>query len=98
MGQVRNFLSRGGIFKFEEIRKERRESVVENNMDSNLDIMKRRKSSIRIDLTKTDENGKKGKGSDNEMLRKIRQRVDFDENSIALSVNQKKQFGIVEEE
>ena len=86
------------MFKFEEIRKERRESVVENKMDSNLDIMKRRKSSVKLDLIKNDENGKKVKASDNEMLRKIRQRVDFDENSIALSTNQKKQFGIVEEE
>ena len=98
MGQVRNFLSRGGMFKFEEIRKERRESVVENKMDSNLDIMKRRKSSVKIDLMKNDDNIKKVKGNDNEKLRKIRQMVEFDENSIALSSNQKKVFGIVEEE
>ena len=98
LGQVRNFLSRGGMFKFEEIRKERRESVVENKMDSNLDIMKRRKSSVKIDLMKNDDNIKKVKGNDNEKLRKIRQMVEFDENSIALSSNQKKVFGIVEEE
>ena len=98
MGQVRNFLGRGGMFKFEEIRKERRESVVENKMDSNLDIMKRRKSSVKIDLMKNDDNIKKVKGNDNEKLRKIRQMVEFDENSIALSSNQKKVFGIVEEE
>merc|ERR1719367_586682 len=47
------------MFKFEEIRKERRESVVENKMDSNLDIMKRRKSSVKIDLMKNDDNIKK---------------------------------------
>ena len=86
------------MFKFEEIRKERRESVVENKMDSNLDIMKRRKSSVKIDLMKNDDNIKKVKGNDNEKLRKIRQMVEFDENSIALSTNQKKVFGIVEEE
>ena len=86
------------MFKFEEIRKERRESVVENKMDSNLDIMKRRKSSVKIDLMKNDDNIKKVKGNDNEKLRKIRQMVEFDENSIALSSNQKKVFGIVEEE
>ena len=86
------------MFKFEEIRKERRESVVENKMDSNLDIMKRRKSSVKIDLMQNDDNIKKVKGNDNEKLRKIRQMVEFDENSIALSSNQKKVFGIVEEE
>ena len=67
-------------------------------MDSNLDIMKRRKSSVKIDLMKNDDNIKKVKGNDNEKLRKIRQMVEFDENSIALSSNQKKVFGIVAEE
>ena len=61
----------------------------------NVDIFsKRRKSSIKIDSFKS-EDQKKSK-NEKDKIRKIRQMVDFDENSLALSTHQKNINGIIE--
>ena len=98
--QVRNFLGKTDKTKFEEIHVERRNSSVHDN----LDIMKRRRSSIKIDFTgkggncKPDEMSKKIIKHDGDKIRKIRQLVNFDENSLALSATQKNMYGIIDEE
>ena len=89
--EVRNFLGRGGNLKFEEIHKERKKSVVDDNVDI---FSKRRRSSVKIDTKLEDQ--KKTK-SETDKIRKIRQMVDFDENSLSLSTHQKNMYGIVEE-
>ena len=78
--------------KFEEIHQERKESVVDDNVNI---FSKRRRSSVKIETLKL-EDPKKTK-NDNDKIRKIRQMVDFDENSMALSTHQKNMYGIVEE-
>ena len=88
---MKNFLGRGGNLKFEEIHKERMKSVVDDNVDI---FSKRRRSSVKID-TKLEDH-KKTK-SETDKIRKIRQMVDFDENSLSLSTHQKNMYGIVEE-
>ena len=92
MYQVKTFLGRAGNLKFEEIHQERKESVVDDNVDI---FSKRRRSSTKTDTLKIEEL-KKTK-NENEKIRKIRQMVDFDENSLALSTHQKNMYGIVEE-
>ena len=78
--------------KFEEIHQERKKSVVDDNVDI---FSKRRRSSVKIETSKV-EDLKKTK-AENDKIRKIRQMVDFDENSLALSTHQKNMYGIVEE-
>ena len=78
--------------KFEEIHQERKKSVVDDNVDI---FSKRRRSSVKIETSKV-EDLKKTK-AENDKIRKIRQMVDFDENSMALSTHQKNMYGIVEE-
>ena len=77
---------------------ERRKSTVDDNMD----IFKRRRSSIRLDAAnmnfKSDEMNKKILKNDGNQIRKIRQMVNFDENSLALSATQKNMYGIIDEE
>ena len=94
MGQVRYFLGKTDSKKFEEIHQERKQSVI----DDNVDIFKRRRSSIKIDFTKPSDDVKKILKNDTSQIRKIRQMVDFDESSIALSHHQKNVHGIIDEE
>lgn len=89
--QVRNFLGRVGNLKFEEIHHERKKSVVDDNVDI---FSKRRRSSVKADILKL-EDQKKTK-NETDKIRKIRQMVDFDENSLSLSTHQKNMYGIVE--
>ena len=78
--------------KFEEIHQERKKSVVDDNVNI---FSKRRSSSVKTESLKS-EDLKKTK-NENDKIRKIRQMVDFDENSMALSTHQKNMYGIVEE-
>lgn len=91
-------LGKTGNTKYGEIQLERRKSTV----DDNLDIFKRRRSSIRLDTAnmnfKSDEMSKKILKHDGNQIRKIRQMVNFDENSLALSATQKNMYGIIDEE
>ena len=62
----------------------------------------RRRSSVKIEVCKSSDadsnSNKKTTKKDNEKIRKIRQMVDFDENSLALSSHQKNVHGIIDEE
>lgn len=78
--------------KFEEIHQERKKSVVDDNVNI---FSKRRSSSVKTESLKS-EDLKKTK-NENDKIRKIRQMVDFDENSMALSTHQKNMYGIVED-
>ena len=58
----------------------------------------RRRSSFKIESKKQEETRQSLVKNDNERIKKIRQLVDFEENSLALSQNQKIMCGIIDEE
>ena len=58
----------------------------------------RRRSSVKIESKKHEERSKSQVKNDSERIKKIRQLVDFEENNLALSQNQKIMCGIIDEE
>ena len=58
----------------------------------------RRRSSVKIESKKHEERSKSQVRNDSERIKKIRQLVDFEENNLALSQNQKIMCGIIDEE
>ena len=58
----------------------------------------RRRSSVKIESKKQEEGRKNMVKNESERIKKIRQMVDFEENSLAMSQNQKIMCGIIDEE
>merc|ERR1712062_213950 len=94
--EVRKFLGRPNPEKFEEIKEERKNSLLDEKID--IFSKERRRSSFKIESKKQEETRQSLVKNDNERIKKIRQLVDFEENSLALSQNQKIMCGIIDEE
>ena len=113
--EVRKFLGRANPEKFEEIKEERKDSLLDEKIDIFSKVLlifprvfftlvidllskERRRSSVKIESKKQEEGRKTMVKNESERIKKIRQMVDFEENSLAMSQNQKIMCGIIDEE
>lgn len=113
--EVRKFLGRANPEKFEEIKEERKDSLLDEKIDIFSKVLlifprvfftlvidllskERRRSSVKIESKKQEEGRKNMVKNESERIKKIRQMVDFEENSLAMSQNQKIMCGIIDEE
>ena len=113
--EVRKFLGRANPEKFEEIKEERKDSLLDEKIDIFSKVLlifprvfftfvidllskERRRSSVKIESKKQEEGRKNMVKNDSDRIKKIRQMVDFEENSLAMSQNQKIMCGIIDEE
>ena len=113
--EVRKFLGRANPEKFEEIKEERKDSILDEKIDIFSKVLlifprvfftlvidllskERRRSSVKIESKKQEEGRKTMVKNESERIKKIRQMVDFEENSLAMSQNQKIMCGIIDEE
>ena len=113
--EVRKFLGRANPEKFEEIKEERKDSILDEKIDIFSKVLlifprvfftfvidllskERRRSSVKIESKKQEEGRKNMVKNESERIKKIRQMVDFEENSLAMSQNQKIMCGIIDEE